>query len=382
MSIKVLLEEMRETMAQGPLRAKALVDEGKKLVGAYCTFMPWEIVNAAGLYSATLCAKSEKSIPAAEEELPRNLCPLIKSSYGHAITDTCPYFHFCDLVVGETTCDGKLKMYELMRKIKDLHLIHLPRSYHRPEDLELIKSEFEKFRRFLEERYGVEITDEKLSAAIKLRNRERQALKRLWDLGAADVPLLTGREIQEVAEGMSFIFDKEEAIAWLHNWLDQVEACGVRDADLPQTGKGPRLLVTGCPISGAMKVLDAAQEAGGQVVCFENCGGLKEMGFYVDETKDPMTAIAEKYLAIGCSIMSENTHRMDNLRSLMERFKVDGVLDVVLVACHTYAIETSEVRKVVNEAGRGYLAVETDFSQGDVGQLATRLGAFVEMLEE
>lgn len=380
MNMTELLKEMREVLSQGPLRAKALVDEGKVIVGAYCTYMPWEIVHAAGLYSATLCSRSDKAIPAAEEVLPRNLCPLIKSSYGHAITDTCPYFHFCDLVVGETTCDGKLKMYELLAREKDLYLIHLPRSNKRAEDLAFIRSEFEKFKVYLEERYHVQITDEKLASSIRLRNKERALLGRLWRLGQADKPLLTGREIQECADGMAFYFVKEEALAWLEGWLDRVEACGKRDEELPPTGHGPRLLLTGCPISGAMKVVDVAEEAGGQIVCFENCGGLKEMGFFVDETKEPMDALAEKYLSIGCSIMHDNHHRMDNLQSLIKSFKIDGVLDMTLVACHTYAIETAEVRKLANDAGCGYLSVETDYSQGDKGQLATRLGAFVEML--
>ena len=76
---------------------------------------------AAGAAAAPLCASSDEPIPAAETKLPRNLCPLIKASYGFALTDTCPYFYFSDFIVGETTCDGKRKMFELMNELKETY---------------------------------------------------------------------------------------------------------------------------------------------------------------------------------------------------------------------------------------------------------------------
>ncbi|SCB73433.1 2-hydroxyglutaryl-CoA dehydratase, D-component [Kosakonia oryziphila] len=60
----------------------------------------------AGAVVVSLCSTNNEAIEEAEKDLPRNLCPLIKSSYGFGKTDKCPYFYFSDLVVGETTCDG------------------------------------------------------------------------------------------------------------------------------------------------------------------------------------------------------------------------------------------------------------------------------------
>ena len=77
---------------------------------------------------APLCAFSDEPIPAAETKLPRNLCPLIKASYGFALTDTCPYFYFSDFILGETTCDGKRKMFELMNELKETYVMQLPHS--------------------------------------------------------------------------------------------------------------------------------------------------------------------------------------------------------------------------------------------------------------
>ena len=102
-------ETYPEARKKGFLRMKAMKDSGKQVVGLFCSFVPLELVYAAGLVPVGLCACTEEPIPAAEAHLPKNLCPLIKASYGFAVTDTCPYFYFSDLVVGETTCDGKKK---------------------------------------------------------------------------------------------------------------------------------------------------------------------------------------------------------------------------------------------------------------------------------
>ncbi len=92
-------------------------EEGKKIAGIYCGYAPVELIRAMDIVPATLCAFSNKTIEAAEAILPANLCPLIKSSYGFIITDTCPFYGISDVVIGETTCDGKKKMFELIRNV-------------------------------------------------------------------------------------------------------------------------------------------------------------------------------------------------------------------------------------------------------------------------
>ena len=100
-------ETYPEMRKRGFMHMKALKEKGAKVVGLFCSFVPLELVYAAGALPIGLCAFTDEPIPAAEAILPRNLCPLIKASYGFALTDTCPYFYFSDFVVGETTCDGK-----------------------------------------------------------------------------------------------------------------------------------------------------------------------------------------------------------------------------------------------------------------------------------
>lgn len=101
-------------------------EKGKSVVGIYCGYAPLEVIRAIDAVPAVLCAFADKTIEAAEVVLPPNLCPLIKSSYGFIITDTCPFFALSDAVIAETTCDGKKKMFELISHIKPLHVMDLP----------------------------------------------------------------------------------------------------------------------------------------------------------------------------------------------------------------------------------------------------------------
>ena len=121
-----IFSDFSEQRQKSFLMVKEWKDAGHPVVGSYCTYFPKEIAMAAGAASISLCSTSDETIPEAEKDLPKNLCPLIKSSYGFAKTNKCPFFYFSDVVVGESTCDGKKKMYELMSEFKDVFFLRLP----------------------------------------------------------------------------------------------------------------------------------------------------------------------------------------------------------------------------------------------------------------
>ena len=128
---------------------------------------------AAGGVPICLCGGSAKTIPAAEQCLPANLCPLIKSTYGYHVLRSNPFLEMADLVVAETTCDGKKKLYELMGETRPMYVLELPHRANEGEALEYWLRELRKFRSFLERRFGAEITDGRIREAICLLNRER-----------------------------------------------------------------------------------------------------------------------------------------------------------------------------------------------------------------
>lgn len=378
--IQSLMNYMRDRSAAGAVAVKETKERGVPVVGTYCTFTPWELIDAAGGVAVGLCSTSEKPIEAAERHLPRNLCPLIKSSYGFALTDTCPYFHFCDMVVGETTCDGKKKMYEYLGRLRPTHVMQLPQTTCGSEPLALWKSEVIKLKEVLEKTFGVKITDEKLRESIKLRNRINRAAMAFYDLAMLPTPAVTGLEIMAAADFIKLSFDHEDTIATLEDTARKIRE-NYEAGERRVSPDAKRILITGCPTGKSLeKVTSAIEENGGVVIGFENCGNLKNSFLQVDEDKDPLCAIAERYLSIPCSVMSPNNGRVDLLLDFSTRYRAEGVVDIILQACHTYNVESMSIREALQEAGIPYISIETDYSQGDAAQLATRFGAFVEML--
>lgn len=373
-------ESFSDARRQGFLRAKEIKDRGEKMVGIYCTYTPKEVIYAAGAYPVSLCATNDETIPAAEKHLPKNLCPLIKASYGFAITDKCPYMYFSDLVVGETTCDGKKKMYELLGEIKDTHIMNLP---HTKNDLalEFWKKEIEILIKKLEEKFGVEITEEKLRESIKLCNEERKILKEFYSLGKLVPPPIAGYDIYKVLDGANFTFDKKEQNEKVKSMIEELKET-YRKNECKISKTAPRILVTGCPIGGVYeKIVKPLEELGAVVVAFENCSGVKNLEELVREDIDPIDALAQKYLNIPCSIMSPNKGREELLEELIEEYKVDGVVEIVLQSCHTYAVETHKIRRLVSKNKElPYIALETDYSKSDFGQIKIRMEAFLELI--
>lgn len=374
-----VFEEFAEQRKNSFLAVKQLKDQGIPVVGAYCTYFPKEIAMAMGASTVSLCSTSDETIPDAEKDLPKNLCPLIKSSYGFAKTDKCPFFYFSDVVVGETTCDGKKKMYEYMSDFKDVFVMELPNSQSEAS-LQLWKSEIIRFKEYLEKKFHVKITEEDVRKAVHTENDVRSAMKELYSVMAFDPAPITGYDLFKVLYGSTFKFDRSTLGDTMRQLTEKIKK---EYAEGKMLEKKPRILITGCPIGGATeKVIRAVEENGGVVVAFENCSGAKSADKNVDEdAEDIYAALARRYLDIGCSVMTPNPNRFELLGRLIDEFQVDGVLEMTLQACHTYNVEAFAIRKFVTEQKKiPYINVETDYSQTDAGQLNTRVAAFIEML--
>ena len=368
-----IFEEFAEQRQKSFLTMKEIKDKGTPVIGAYCTYFPQEIAMAMGAVTVGLCSTSDETIPIAERDLPKNLCPLVKSSYGFAVSDKCPFFYFSNVVVGETTCDGKKKMYELMKDFKNVYIMELPNTQN-AEALKLWKSEIIRFKEYLEETFNVEITEEKLRHAVHVANEGRLALRRFYELMKNDPAPMDGSNLFGVLYGSQFKFDREKMPAEIDALREKIEK---EYAEGEKPARKKRILLTGCPSSGApMKVVKSIEANGGNVVCYENCGGAKSVDRLIDEdTDDIYQAIAERYLAIGCSVMTPNPNRYELLGRLLEEYQIEGVVEMTLQACHTYNIEAKSIEKFVNSKGIPYMHVETDF-----GQLDTRIAAFLEMI--
>lgn len=374
-------EEFDEQRRRSFIRVKDYKQAGGKLVGYLCSYSPLELIDAAGAAAVGLCGTSNETVPAAETVLPSNLCPLIKSTYGFAVSEKCPFTYFADLIIGETTCDGKKKMYELLGDLKDVHVLHLPQGQGRFWALDAWREELELFKDVLEERFGVRITDEDLRLAARRRNRLRRALCDLYELQTLAPPALGGVELMSTLLSGTFSFDSDEYAARIEGMVEKCRAQHAR-GDFPVSSDAKRIMLTGCPTGGLVNKVGRVIEAnGGVVVCLDDCMGERTNRMLVDEGADDiLRAIAERYLSISCSVMTPNAGRMENTATLVEKYRVDGIVDCVLTACHTFNVESALMQRAMEECDVPYLKLETDYATADSGQLETRLAAFIEML--
>lgn len=374
-------DEFVDARKAGFLKAKEFKEKGGKLAGCLCSYTPSEIMEAAGVATVGLCGTSNEVIPDAEKVLPKNLCPLIKSTYGFAYTQKCPYTYFSDIIIGETTCDGKKKMYELLNDIKETYILHLPQSQERPYAKDIWYEEVKLLKEKMEEKFGVEVTDEKLREAVKRRNRLRKAMCDMYQLQENCPPAIKGTEMMMALQQGTFTFDVEQQIENVEKKVkDAKEAYERGEYPVPKSAK--RILLTGCPSGGVIqKVGMVIEDNGGVIVCLDDCSGERTNKLLVDEDADDiLRAISDRYLAINCSVMTTNEGRLDNTKNMIEKYKVDGVIEVVLQACHTFNVEAELMKNMVEDMGIPYMKLETDYSTTDSGQIETRIAAFIEML--
>ena len=365
--------------------AEAARGAGRPIVGIMCEFTPREIILAAGAVPVCLCGGSAATIPAAEQYLPANLCPLIKSTFGYHVTGKNPFLNWADVVVAETTCDGKKKMFELLGASKPMYVLELPQKTDEPDALEHWVLELRKFQQFLAGRYGVNITDQALRQAIELMNRERGLRRQLADLMIADPPPLTGRQLldfKSIISGIEADLQAYERVLQTHASATAEAQIANRKSQIVNHPTPIRVLLTGVPlVHGAERVLELIENCGAVVVCMENCTGLKPILEDVDLSSepDPIRAIAQKYYHLPCSVMTPNPRRFDTLRALASKFRPHCIIELVWQACLTYDIESWKVRQLAEEELRlPYLKITTDYSPSDSARITSRVEALVE----
>ncbi|HOP62757.1 MAG TPA: double-cubane-cluster-containing anaerobic reductase [Spirochaetota bacterium] len=356
-------------------------EQGAAVAGLYCGYAPMELIHAMDIVPAVLCAFSDAQIEAAEEHLPANLCPLIKSSYGFVIRDTCPFYAVSDVVIAETTCDGKKKMFELMSHIRPLYVMDLPQVPDEKEARDEWKSMILKVKSFMETHTGKSTTDEKIEASIKDTNRKNALIRKIFSFAAMQPPVISWTELYDVIF-IAMSAKGEEINPQLENIIAKLEK-RVENGYTHGDKKSPRVMVTGCPVGGdALKIFHIIEELGGVVVALDACTGMK--GFMDDiseDTGDPVGAIAERYLRIPCSCMTPNDRRLTEMDKIIDQFRPDAVIDFVLHACHSYNIESYKVGEhVKNKHDIPFLKVVTDYSDGDVEQIKTRVQALFESI--
>jgi benzoyl-CoA reductase/2-hydroxyglutaryl-CoA dehydratase subunit BcrC/BadD/HgdB len=358
---------------------KSKKEQNYPIVGIYCGYAPIEMIQSLGIVPAILCSFSNIPIESAETVLPANLCPLIKSSYGFIIEGTCPFYSISQAVIAETTCDGKKKMFELIADIKPTFVMDLPQL---PDELSAKdnwKNMILNLKAFLESSFDRKTSDEQIERSLQSANRKNKLMEKIFSFAALNPSVISWQEMYDVAF-IALPSTGEEIIPTLKRLIEKLEK-RVKEGFYFGNHNTPRVMVTGCPIGGdATKIFNIIEASGGVVVVPDSCTGMKTfMGQFEENTGDPIGALANRYLKIPCACMTPNNKRLVDISNIIDQFKPDVVIDFVLQACHAYNVESYKLGQHVSEKhGLPFLKVESDYSDGDIGQLKTRIQALLE----
>jgi len=351
---------------------------GKKSIGTFCIYVPEEIALAADVLPIPLCGGTGWSVNFADKVLPRDICPLIRSTFGMAFSNTCPYKTLKDLAVGETTCDAKKKTWDLF----GFYVMEVPQMKN-PIDRELWFEEVFKFKEAMEGLSGVKITPEKLCETIKLVNRRRKILQRINEFRKSPNSPISGIDallISQVALNQD-----------IHKFIENAEALVDELKKRAESGisaysnSGKRVMIAGSPSPmGNAKIHWIVESSGLQIVADESCTGMRYYRDLVDENQNDIegmiNAIADRYFAIDCACFSPNTERMKNITQVVKDYNVEGVIQNILQFCHGYNVEAKVVEKTLKGIGIPSIKIESDYSEEDIGQIQIRIEAFSELL--
>lgn len=357
-------------------------NKGGKVFGTFCVYVPDEIIFAAGAIATGLCGGSQFWVPGGEKVLPPNTCPLIKSSVGARLDKTCPFFRIADMFIGETTCDGKKKAWEILAQDVPVHVMDLPQMK-RSKDIEAWADEINLLKDKVEETTGKKVTAEALADSIKLINEKRKALMRLYNTRKNSPVPISGKDALLISQ-IAFYDDPARFAAQTNALCNELEkrvaaGKGVFPAD------APRIMITGTPMAiPNWKLHHIVESSGAPIVVEETCTGVRYFENLVDESQTTLAgqlqALAERYMKINCACFTPNSGRINDILRLAKEYKVDGVIDCSLQFCNLYSTEGYLIQQALNQAGLPVMHIETDYSEQDFEQIRTRVEAFLEML--
>lgn len=375
-------ELFRRVYCQG----EALPREGT-LVGTTCIHAPEELIYAMGATPVRLCNGSYHYDQIGADFMPAKSCSLVKATLGMLGSENAiPRTGKLDLVVNPTTCDQKKKASAMIEGMGyNVYDLELPPAKESEESRLYWQRSVRQFALRLGRLTGNKLTRKNLKAAMARTARAQAAFRTLHNFRKSSPALFLGKDAFLVTN--AFFFDDIE------RWTEAVEKLNAELAERQKNGfqaaqrKAPRILFTGSPpIFPNLKLPLLIEEAGGVVVADETCSAnrmLYDMTA-VDEWRvnDMVDGLADRYLKpCTCPIFTRNDDRQRRLLELAASFNADGVVYQAFSGCQVYEMEQRSIAEALNAKGIPMLYVETDYSPDDMGQLSTRIEAFLESIK-
>ncbi len=350
------------------------VQGGGKTVGFMYQETPEEIISAAGATPIYIRGTGSEGTEFAEAFFRQLTCNYTRHTYNQILNGD---WDFLNGAVLYNICDHARRIYDNWKTVPNnpaYHFIYIPKK--RGElSLEFYRKEIDKFVKATEEKFGVKITSEKLSAAIKLHNQTRRLQRELYEMQKGQKVYLTGSElIMVMLAGVSIPRDTYNNL--LKDLIADLKAEG------PQIDPKIRLLYTGGH-ADSKEFFDLLESQGAGIVV-DNLGfGTRGCWNTISEQGDPLEAIIDYYFnkkPAATRQMGTQGERMERIKDLIKEFSIDGVVSSRLFMCDMWAFEQFLMRKRLAEQGVPNLELEVDYTPEGEGQIRTRVQAFVESI--
>ncbi|MBU1368058.1 MAG: 2-hydroxyacyl-CoA dehydratase family protein [Bacteroidetes bacterium] len=357
----------------------------KKTIATLCIHVPVELILAVGAIPVRSCAGAFTTEQLGAEFLPAKSCPMVKSTLGAISYNLLHGKVQPDLIINPATCDQKKKLGEINEEISEkFYLLEMPSTKDSEESREYWLQTVFKLIRKLESVTGNKLTAKSLKRAIQ-EVAHAQRLYRKFNHIRTSAPVILGKDALLVTN--AFFFDDLESWSFHLNLLNEELENRMKTGFRVVNERAPRILLTGSPsVFPNMKMPLLVEELGGFIVSEEFCSSSRMLWdtVAVDEWHlyDMIPALADRYLKPStCPNFSPNTDRIRKLLSAIEEYKIDGVVCQTFTGCQLYDMETRIIAKAMEQAGIQTLFVETDYSPEDIGQLTTRVEAFLHSLK-
>ncbi len=365
------------------IRARELKKEGKKFIGYVCSFVPVEIISASGCIPFRMRGNVHEPITKGDTQLETIVCPFYRGVFDLSVKGK---YDFLSGLVVPHGCDSMVRSYSAWSyslPYSYFHFVNIP-SVCVESSFEFFDAELNTFRKSLEKFTGKRITDEDLSQAIRTYNENRDKVRALYEFRKADPPLISGTELT-----MLLIAGSSLPIGEANVLFDQVLA-EIGKVKKPKISKGPRIFIDAACLDN-IELIKLVEELGGNVVADTICNGARDYFPKADATGDPINALARRYLdKVNCpktyrenktgTFEGDIASRFGDIGRYAKEFKVDGAILYIYKYCDPFGFEVPARRAYYKSMNVPLLHLEDAYSAGTIGQLRTRIQAFLEMI--
>jgi len=363
-------------------RARELKEQGKKIIGYLCAYVPLEIITAAGFVPFRIKGDVNEPITKADTQMETIACPLVRSCFDISLKGR---YDFLDGLVIPHACDSICRTYDIWKYSLGLPYCHFINTPHGTDDasLEFFKALLNTFRKSLGRFAGKEISDDSLTQAVKIYNENRAKMRELYELRKLDPPLISGAEVTRILVAAMSI-PVAESISLLESRIAEVKQKAVAAGT-----KQARIMVVGSQVDD-ISFIKLIEDTGAWMVADDLCPGAREFSADVDITDNPIDGIAERYLRkINCArTFREKTGTYDNylekrfghIGKAIRDFKVDGVVLYIYKYCDPFGFEVPAMKSYIESLGTPVLYLEDEYSMSTIARLRTRIQAFFEVI--